>query len=178
MLRDDPALKPQYRMPRVFGALPGPRNVPSDKQQLSNNQRNLVMSVTALTDPVLLSEILPLACTLDGEPLMTVTLNFMRNIGWRAGHGYAMLSVNLRIKHYSPSKGWLTGNFIPVLWENLADPILTGREELGWSKLYADLPDPLVLGDCHTGKALWRDFRFLDIQRSTGPSNRQLTSRR
>ncbi|MGC3982043.1 MAG: acetoacetate decarboxylase family protein [Steroidobacteraceae bacterium] len=151
-------------MPRVFGALPGPRNVPSDKQQLPNNQRNLVLSVTTLTDAALLSEILPPDCELDGEPLLTINLNFMSNIGWLAGHGYAMLSVNLRIKHHSPTRGWLSGNFIPALWENLADPILTGREELGWSKLYADLPDPLMLGNRYAARALWQGFKFFDIQ--------------
>jgi hypothetical protein len=166
MLKDDPKLKPQYRMPRVFGALPGPRNVPLDKQHLPNNQHNRVMSVTALTDATLLSELLPPACVLDGEPLLTVSLNFMSNIGWLAGHDYAMLSVNLRIAHQSPSKGWLRGNFIPVLWENLADPILTGREELGWAKLYADLPPPLIVGNHYAGKALWQGFKFMDIELS------------
>lgn len=164
MLRDDPNLKPQHRMPRVFGALPGPRNVPRDKQHLPNNQRNLVLSVTALTDAALLGELLPPNCVLDGEPLLTLNLNFMTNIGWLAGHDYAMLSVNLRIAHESASKGWLRGNFIPVLWENLADPILTGREELGWSKLYADLPPVVSLGNRHAGKALWQGFKFFDME--------------
>ena len=50
MLPDDPQLKSQYRMPRVFGALPGPRNVPRDKQHLENAQRNTIMSVSARTD--------------------------------------------------------------------------------------------------------------------------------
>ena len=41
MKADDLNLKPQYRMPRVFGALPGPRNVPKDKQNLPDNQTEL-----------------------------------------------------------------------------------------------------------------------------------------
>jgi hypothetical protein len=32
MKPDDLNLKPQYRMPGVFGALPAPRNIPKDKQ--------------------------------------------------------------------------------------------------------------------------------------------------
>ena len=31
---------------------------------------------------------------------------------------------------------------MPVVWENHADPILTGREQLGWSKIYADMDTP------------------------------------
>jgi hypothetical protein len=40
MKADDLNLKPQYRMPRVFGALPGPRNVPKDKQTFRTTRRN------------------------------------------------------------------------------------------------------------------------------------------
>ena len=54
MKADDPNLKAHYRMPRVFGALPGPRNVPKDKQELPNNQTNIVIAVKALTDARLL----------------------------------------------------------------------------------------------------------------------------
>ncbi len=61
-------------MPRVFGALPGPRNVPKDKQNLPDNQTELVIAVTALTDGKLLQELLPPDCTLDGEPLLTVSM--------------------------------------------------------------------------------------------------------
>ena len=82
MKRDDPSLKPQYRMPRVFGALPGPRNVPKDKQDLPNNQTNFVLSVSALTDDVALRELLPPACVLDGDPVLTVNLTWMSHIGW------------------------------------------------------------------------------------------------
>jgi Acetoacetate decarboxylase (ADC) len=164
MLKDGPELKPQYRMPRVFGALPGPRNVPVDKQQLPNRQKNLVISVTALTHAALLSELLPPECVLDGEPLLTVSLNYMRNIGWLAGRDYAILSVVFRMAHESPTRGLLRGNFMPVLWENLAEPILTGREELGWSKLYADLPLVQSLAGRYCGQALWQGFKFLEIE--------------
>ena len=130
MKADELNLKPQYRMPRVFGALPGPRNVPKDKQNLPNNESELVVAVNALTDAKLLQELLPPDCTLDGEPLLTVSMTFKSNIGWLAGRGYSILRTSFRIAYESKTHGRLTGNFIPVLWENLADPIMTGREEL------------------------------------------------
>ena len=40
----------------------------------------------------------------------------------------------------------LAGSFTLVMWENLADPILTGRELQGIPKLYADIPDHSVVG--------------------------------
>ena len=164
MLRDDPNLKRQYRMPRVFGALPGPRNVPRDKQHLPNRQTNVALAVSALTEAALLEELLPSDCRLQGDPLMTLTLCFMSNIGWLAGHGYAILTVAIPIEHSCPHRGLLRGNFLPVVWENLADPILTGREELGWAKLYAELPPMVMIGGTHTAKALWQGFKFFDIE--------------
>jgi hypothetical protein len=164
MKPDDPKLKHQYRMPRVFGALPGPRNVPKDKWNLPNNQTNLVISVSALTDPRALAELLPPDCALEAEPVLTVTMTFMSNIGWLAGRGYAILNVGFRIAHESRSQGRVTGTFTPVLWENLADPIMTGREELGFAKIYAEIPPPVVIGDTYSAIAAWQGFRFFDIE--------------
>ncbi|PZU10987.1 acetoacetate decarboxylase family protein [Sphingomonas sp.] len=174
MKGDDPRLKPQYRMPRVFGALPGPRNVPKDRQHLLNRQRNLALSMTMLTDRDALVELLPPGCVLDGEPLLTLNALYMTNIGWLAGRGYALISAGFRIARDSPSQGRLTGNFLAVVWENMADPILTGREELGWAKLFAEIPDPIAIDTDHVGSAGWDGFRFLDFSirecRETDPS--------
>ena len=164
MKNDDRNLKPQYRMPRVFGALPGPRNVPRDKQNLPNNQTNLVLSVTVLTDEGLLSELLPPDCKLHGEPTITLTMTVMSNIGWLAGRGYSILSVGFPIAHRSKEQGELKGNFTPVLWENLADPIVTGREELGFAKIYADIPPPVIIGNRYSARALWQGFQFFEME--------------
>jgi hypothetical protein len=164
MKTDDPNLKPQYRMPRVFGALPGPRNVPKDKQHLPNNQTSLVIAVTVLSDAGKLVEMLPPDCTLDGEPLLTMNMTFMSNIGWLAGRGYNILRIGFNIAHESKSRGRLTGLFTPVLWENLADPIMTGREELGYAKIYADMPSPVIIGDTYRAIAAWQGFRFFEIE--------------
>ena len=102
MKADDLNLKPQYRMPRVFGALPGPRNVPKDKQNLPDNQTDLLVAVTALTDAKRLAELLPPDCSLDGEPLLTVSMSFKSNIGWLAGRGYSILRTSFRIAYSSP----------------------------------------------------------------------------
>jgi hypothetical protein len=164
MKSDDPNLKPQYRMPRVFGPLPGPRNVPKDKQNLPNNQTNLIVAVTALTEARRLEALLPPDCALDGEPLVTISMTFMSNIGWLAGRGYTILNVGFRIAHHAKSQGRLTGQFTPVLWENLADPIMTGREELGFSKIYAEMPAPVIIGNSYAGSAGWLGFRFFDME--------------
>ena len=163
MKADDLNLKPQYRMPRVFGALPGPRNVPKDKQNLPDNQTELVISVSVLTDAQKLTELLPPDCTLEGEPLLTVSMTFKSNIGWLAGRGYSILRTSFQIAHQSQRSGKVAGSFIPVLWENLADPIMTGREELGFAKIYAEMPAPVIIGDSYSAVAMWQGFRFFEI---------------
>lgn len=163
MRSDDPNLKQHYRMPRVFGALAGPRNVPKDKQHLMNRQRAVTLSVTARSDAKTLAELLPPACELQGEPTITVEVTFLTNIGWLAGRGYNIVALTIPIAHQSATRGRLTGLFMPVLWENLADPIITGREELGFAKIYAEIPDPIVIGDSFAAGAAWGGFRFLEI---------------
>lgn len=164
MLENDPELKPQYRMPRIFGALPGPRNVPVSRQGLRNNQQSSSIAVSFETDARLLAQWLPQDCEVDGLPILTVSLTYITNIGWLAGRGYNLIVVSLPMKHKSTSGEVRRGRFLPVVWENLADPIITGREELGWSKLYAEIPPAVVIGDCHHGRALWDGFKFLDVK--------------
>lgn len=160
MIEDDPRLQPRYRMPRVFGALPGPRNLPGDKQQLPNRQTSTVLSLTARTDAARLSELLPPGCELDGPPQFSVSLHEMQDIRWLAGHGYSMLVVSVRMKYRDPVTGWRHGEFVPVLWENLGDPIITGREELGMPKLYAEIPPLDCGGQRCVGTASWKGFEF------------------
>ena len=57
----------------------------------------------------------------------------------------------------------LAGYFVPVLWESMADPILTGREELGWPKIFADIPAPVHEAGRWRASASWEGFTFLDI---------------
>jgi hypothetical protein len=50
--------------------------------------------------------------------------------------------------------------FLAVMWENLADPIISGREGIGHPKLYAEIADPRVFDGTHYCEAAWMGFRF------------------
>jgi hypothetical protein len=160
---DRPELEKKYRQPRVFGALPGPRNVPLDKRDLPDNMTVVTVAAAALADEAALSEMLPPRCRLHGDPVITVSIAYLRNIGWLAGRGYNIVSVEFPVVVDS-AEGLLTGKFTPVLWENLADPILTGREELGFAKLYAQIPEPIILGNTYRASASWEGFRFFELE--------------
>lgn len=50
-----------------------------------------------------------------------------------------------------------------MLWKNLTDPILTEREELGFSKIYCDIPQMRVYQGTTHCTVSWMGFRFLDL---------------
>jgi hypothetical protein len=64
----------------------------------------------------------------------------LKAIDWLAGRGYNTFGVKVPVE-YDSAAGQRRGHLLTVLWENQADPIITGREDLGFSKLYCDIPD-------------------------------------
>jgi hypothetical protein len=123
----------------------------------------MTVSVSFLTNAAQLNEFLPPGFELMGEPVVTVFETYIKKIDWLAGRGYNVLGVNFPIV-YQGQNDCAVGPFLAVFWENLTDPILTGREQLGFSKIYCELPEPVFyLGETHY-TASWMGFRFLDIK--------------
>ena len=58
----------------------------------------------------------------------------------------------------------VTGRFLAVMWENLADPIITGRGEIGQPKLFAEIPGWRLVDGTYCCEASWMGFRFLDLR--------------
>ena len=86
----------------------------------------------------------------------------MTEIEWLAGRGYNTLGVSFPAR-FDGEVDRVSGQFLTVLWENLTDPILTGREELGFAKIYCELPAPTVFRGQHHLSASWLGFKFLDL---------------
>jgi hypothetical protein len=103
---------------------------------------------------------------LAGEPVVAVTMMYLTNIGWLAGRGYNIAEVSFKNVVFDGDEGSVAGAFTPVLWESLADPIITGREELGFPKIYGEIPDAIVLGGTTQCSASWQGFRFLELSAS------------
>jgi hypothetical protein len=57
------------------------------------------------------------------------------------------------------------------MWENLADPIITGRGEIGQPKLYAEIPGLRAVGASYHCEASWMGFRFLDVRVTERPAS-------
>ncbi len=165
-------LDPQfrYRMPVVFGPAPGPRQKPGGGRwtpEEAGRMNSEWMAITYSTDRAELEALLPPGFTLRGEPRICVSCAWFKNLYWLAGRGYGILSLDIPVT-YRGRDEVLDGAFCPVIWEGSPDAVVTGRDELGFSKLYADIA-PIDWGDGNTSvscSAAWLGHRFFDIELS------------
>jgi hypothetical protein len=59
---------------------------------------------------------------------------------WLGGKGYNFISLLLHGVLYISDSGKVTnGTYLAVIMENLCDPIITGRDELGMPKIYSEI---------------------------------------
>jgi hypothetical protein len=153
-----------YRMPTHFGPSLGPRQG-DDGRQFDNNgsPKTTSISISFLTNNEQLEELLPEGFSVNGEPVVTVTASYMKELEWLAGRGYNTLGVSWPAV-FNGKQDHVSGGFLSVLWENLADPIITGREDLGFNKIYCELPEPAVLPGKVSCAASWLGFQFLEMK--------------
>lgn len=130
-------LAPQLRMPTAFGPAPGPRNVPDGVELPPGLERISTVTFTAPGQEAELQPLLPDRCVLR-DASWSIEVTAMRNLHWFGGHGYNIITVGIPV-HYVGGQEPIDGRFVPVMWESMADPILTGRDELGFPKLFADI---------------------------------------
>jgi hypothetical protein len=153
-----------YRMPTHFGPATGPRRGPDGRGfPCETSPKSTSVSVSFLTERDALEVHMPPGFSVGEEPVVTVTATYITEIDWLAGRGYNTLGVSWPAT-FRGQRDHVSGSFLSVLWENLADPIITGREELGFSKIYCELPTPNVYhGDYHC-TASWLGFKFMDLR--------------
>lgn len=153
-----------YRMPTHFGPSLGPRQGPDGRTfDCKNAPKTREHRVRFLTNPEQLEAILPEGFSLAGEPVVTVEASYFSEIQWLAGYGYNILGVSFPAT-FKGTQDHVTGRFLSVLWEDLADPILTGREELGFAKIYCEIPEPRVYEGTTHCMASWKTYRFMDMK--------------
>lgn len=150
-----------YRMPVFFGPTPGPRQSPGLESDTVT--KHLVLSVDFRSDAEQLQALLPARFEVWGEPIVTIDVHYMKQIPWLAGRGYNMSDVKFPAVYHS-RQGPVHGTFVLLRWENLADPILSGREELGHNKLWCNIPEPSVLNGTYRVKLDWLGHPFMDLK--------------
>ncbi len=152
-----------WRMPTCFGMATGPRRGPNGRVFNNiNSPKSVSYTIQYRTHPDQLQVLCPPRFELGHSPVVTVTATYMTEIEWLAGRGYATLGASFPVI-FKGEADYVEGSFLTVLWENLTDPILTGREELGFAKIYCELPPPRVLGRDTFCTASWLSYTFLDM---------------
>ena len=101
-------------------------------------RQTLSCEMSFVTDPAMLATLLPSSFELRGIPSSRWSVGYHSEIAWLAGRSYNTFGVYIPATHCGNVR--TDGSFNAVLWENLTDPILTGRDELGIPKIYAEIP--------------------------------------
>ena len=154
MFKFDP--NSSYMMPAHFGPRPF-------SPKTSGWYRDVTtMVVPFLTDRDKLAAYLPAPYTVAENAVVTVTYACNKGVDWLAGHGYNLIAVSAAAV-FNGEQEQLEGNFTLVMWENLTDPILTGRELQGIPKIYADIQDHSVIADEWHTNASHFGHKILDM---------------
>jgi acetoacetate decarboxylase len=153
-----------YRMPTHFGPAPGPRQIPTNAVvDSTRSPQKTLITASFLTEASALERHTPARFHLAGEPVVTIEFHYMTHIDWLAGRGYAMIQLWWPVT-FNGERDRVTGRFLAVMWENLADPIITGRGEVGQPKLFAEIPDSRITDGTYHCVASWMEFQFLEVR--------------
>ena len=145
-----------YMMPAHFGPRPtAPR--PSGWYHDVTS-----MTLAFETDPDALARYLPAPYRVADQAIVTISYARNRDIDWLAGHGYNLIAVNAAAV-FDGEEETLEGTYTLVMWENLADPILTGRELQGIPKVYAEIDDHRIDDGCWSTSARHFGHCFLEL---------------
>ncbi|EJP62364.1 FAD binding domain protein [Beauveria bassiana ARSEF 2860] len=135
-----------WRMPVSFGPASGPRqSLLGSARRWSNKGSSFVSrTIKFKTSRTLLQNLLPNSSfsfqSPDSVAFASYVHTSLQNLDWLGGKGYDYVAFLLHGIVYRKKDGsTVTGSFVAVMWENLTDPILTGREELGCPKLFCDI---------------------------------------
>ncbi|MFT3905443.1 MAG: acetoacetate decarboxylase family protein [Steroidobacteraceae bacterium] len=159
----DPKPGKYYRMPVFFGPTPGPRQWPEGMDfPFDTIPKRLSFGARFLTRREQLQAFLPDCFEVWGEPVVTVEVTYLTQLAWLAGRGYNMCDVKFNAI-YKGKDGPVHGSLVLVRWEDLADPILSGREELGHNKLYCEIPPYREHEGRIANEMSWRAYPFLKL---------------
>jgi 2-polyprenyl-6-methoxyphenol hydroxylase-like FAD-dependent oxidoreductase len=138
--------KAYWRQPIAFGPMPGPRQTYLGFPRDGTTSRATTASIKFKTSRTLLQNLFPPGRsgltfqspgTIAFASISTTTLEKME---WLGGSGYNFWGLFIHGVQYTKGDGSIIkGSYLPLLFENLTDPIVSGREELGMPKLFSDI---------------------------------------
>ncbi|KAJ6186171.1 hypothetical protein N7519_007472 [Penicillium mononematosum] len=137
---------PYWRMPIAFGPMPGPRQTHLGLPREGTNSTFTTVSVKFKTSRTVLQNLFPPGrkgwrfTSPDSVAYASFSQTTLDNMEWLGGTGYKHIGLYVHGVEYVKEDGSvIKGTYLPVLFESLADPIISGREELGMPKLYTSI---------------------------------------
>ena len=150
-----------YMQPVFFGPTTTMQSM-EGKRMLHQPSNVECLGVSFETNQEQVDALLP-ECFTSNAPVISVQACEFNDIGWLAGHSYTLINISTPV-HFKGERDDLDGDLVLVMFENHADPIVAGRDGIGYSKIYADMPKfGHYEGKC-TARAYSWDFKFMDLQ--------------
>ncbi|KAL2203512.1 FAD/NAD(P)-binding domain-containing protein [Sarocladium strictum] len=130
-----------WRMPVSFGPFPGPRQTVEGVPRTATHSTFTTASIKFKTSRTVLQNLFPSTSFRFKSPGTVAYASFsqttLNKMEWLGGSGYRHIGLYIHGVQYVQKDGSvLDGTFLPILFESLTDPIVSGREELGMPKLY------------------------------------------
>ncbi|PNS17299.1 Zinc finger protein rsv2 [Sphaceloma murrayae] len=160
----------RYRQPLSFGPSPGPRQPQNFLKGIRSHamEWQQVHTIRFTTSATFLKTLFPTDQFTFSTPATVQQASFtccsLRDMVWLGGTGYNHCGLYIHGVKYTARDGTVKqGTFLPMLFESLTDPIVTGREELGAPKWGCDIDitpeDPDASGTTKIEMA-WRGRKF------------------
>lgn len=132
-----------WRQPVAFGPMPGPRQDHQGRSRIAASTKSTfkTASIKFKTSRTLVQNLFPNDSYSFISPSTVAYASFSQTtldqMDWLGGGGYRHLGLYIHGVQYKKANGqMIEGTYMPILFESLADPIVSGREELGMPKLY------------------------------------------
>ncbi|KAF5570588.1 3-hydroxybenzoate 6-hydroxylase 1 [Fusarium phyllophilum] len=156
-----------WKSPVSFGPMPSPRQDFHGQRYNGNDSSFTTWSVRFKSSATYLKTLFPTDRFSFYKPGTVAEATFscteLKDMKWLGGGGYKFFGLWIHGVQYEKKDGSkIYGSFLAVLLENLADPIVTGREELGMPKLFCDI-DVVEKGANTSIRCSWRGAEFVDI---------------
>ena len=154
----------RQRAPLSFGPMPSPRQDHYGRPIPAHNSRFTTYSVRFRSSATYLKTLFPAPEFSFSSPGTVAEASFrcteLSEMGWLGGGGYKYLGLWIHGVQYTRKDGSkVHGSFLVVLLESSADPIITGREELGMPKLFCNI-DVSAKGAMTSIACSWRGATF------------------
>ncbi|KAK0853511.1 hypothetical protein LTR03_002775 [Friedmanniomyces endolithicus] len=169
-LSNRPSIEPRWRSPLGFGFLQGPRqdllgrSHGESLRQSTSKEASIRFTTSATVLRCLFPSDRYSFKTRDTVQNATLTLQTLDRLAWLGGGGYSLLAFYIHGVCYQEADGELVeGKYCPVMIENLADPIITGREELGIPKVFSDI-DIDRSGTSLRATVAWRGTTWAELR--------------